>query len=66
MIENVSPSPSDSSSPIRLDEVEHQQILASLRRHAGNRTAAATELGISRRTLHYRLAEYRQRGLDIE
>jgi DNA-binding NtrC family response regulator len=33
-------------------------IFAALNRHNGNRTAAAGELGISRRTLHYRLREY--------
>lgn len=44
-------------------EVEKQQILAALQRTQGNRTAAAAELGISRRTLHYRLNEYRQLGL---
>jgi DNA-binding NtrC family response regulator len=46
-----------------LAELERLQILAAIDRHAGNRTAAAAELGISRRTLHYRLAEYRERGL---
>ena len=49
-----------------LAEAEFQQILAALRRHNGNKTAAAVELGISRRTLHYRLAEYRQRGLAVD
>jgi DNA-binding NtrC family response regulator len=49
-----------------LAEVEFQQIVATLQRHQGNKTAAAAELGISRRTLHYRLAEYRQRGTPID
>src|SRR5271169_3700787 len=43
-------------------ETERRQILAALERHDGNRTAAAAELGISRRTLHYRLNEYRRLG----
>jgi DNA-binding NtrC family response regulator len=52
--------------PSTLAEVEFQQILAALERHNGNKTAAAAELGISRRTIHYRLAEYRQRGTPID
>ncbi len=41
-----------------LDDLERAHILAVLDRHRGNRTAAAAELGISLRTLYYRLAEY--------
>jgi DNA-binding NtrC family response regulator len=44
-----------------LAESEKRQILAALARNDGNRTAAATELGISRRKLHYRLNEYRNK-----
>jgi DNA-binding NtrC family response regulator len=49
-----------------LAQTEYREILAALQRHAGNRTAAAAELGISRRTLHYRLAAYRDRGWSVE
>ena len=45
------------SSPRTLAEVEKQMIVAALERHGGNRTAAAQELGISRRKLHYWLNE---------
>ncbi len=45
-----------------LEDVERRHILATLRRNGGNRTATAIELGISRRTLQYRLAEYQQSG----
>ena len=45
-----------------LEESERKLILAALARNGGNRTATARELGISRRTLHYRLQEYQQRG----
>ncbi len=48
--------------PQTLAELEHVQILAALERNGGNRTLAAEELGISRRTLHYRLAHYRRFG----
>lgn len=50
-------------SGLPLAETERREILAALERHNGNRTAAAAELGISRRTLHYRLAEYKDQGL---
>ena len=49
-----------------LDEVERQHILASLRRNNGNRTATAHELGISRRTLYYKLEEYEKQGFVAE
>jgi DNA-binding NtrC family response regulator len=44
-----------------LEDVEREQILAALERHDGNRAATATELGISERTLYYRLARYSRR-----
>ena len=55
-----------SGQAVTLAQAEYRQILGSLARHSGNRTAAAEELGISRRTLHYRLAEYRERGWRVE
>jgi DNA-binding NtrC family response regulator len=47
----------DIEPPTTLAQIERQAILAALQRHAGNRTAAAAELGISRRKLHYWLNE---------
>jgi DNA-binding NtrC family response regulator len=44
--------------PRTLAQAEREMILQALERHAGNRTAAARELGISRRTMHYKLKEY--------
>jgi len=55
-----------SAETVTLAQSEYRQILAALKHHAGNRTAAAEALGISRRTLHYRLAEYRERGWEVE
>lgn len=52
------PEPSPDAPPQTLEALERQQILAALARWSGNRTKAAAELGISRRTLQYRLAEY--------
>jgi DNA-binding NtrC family response regulator len=45
-----------------LEELERRHILAALERNRGNRTATAEELGISRRTLQYRIAEYVKKG----
>ncbi len=45
-----------------LDELERSHILAALERNEGNRTATAAELGISLRTLYYRLSEYQKQG----
>ena len=46
-----------------LEAVERDHIIAALQRHHGNRTAAAAELGISRRTLYYKLEGYQRQGL---
>jgi DNA-binding NtrC family response regulator len=61
----LSPPSPDPSSPGTLEELERHHILAALARHNGNRTATAAELGISLRTLYYRLAEYQQQGHPI-
>ena len=42
----------------RCDEAEKQLIIKALQGHDGNRTKAAQQLGISRRTLHRKLNEY--------
>lgn len=47
---------------LRLDELEKQAIRAALRQTGGNRTQAATALGISIRTLRNKLQEYRDAG----
>jgi len=53
----------DPAAPAKtLEEIERQHILGTLARNNGNRTAAAAELGISRRTLQYRLSEYQEKG----
>ena len=46
-----------------LATLERDKILASLRKHDGNKTRAALELGISRRTLHRKVNAYRLEGL---
>jgi DNA-binding NtrC family response regulator len=46
------------SGDLSLEEAEKNLISRALRTHDGNRTLAARELGISRRTLHRKLNEY--------
>ena len=41
-----------------LDEMEKSAILKALKETGGNRTRAAEKLGVSRRTLHRKIAEY--------
>jgi DNA-binding NtrC family response regulator len=54
--------PAESEEPATLAEVEREHILAVLARHGGNRAAAARDLGISERTLYYRLGHYQRRN----
>ncbi len=49
--------------PAKLADIERQTILAALARNDGNRDETARELGISVRTLYYRLKEYQDKGL---
>ncbi len=60
LVTAVNPTQSEdvTRSPRTIAQAERQMILQALERHAGNRTAAAKELGISRRTMHYKLREY--------
>ena len=55
----LSPALPSSPVPRTLAEVERVMIEEALRRHAGDRNRAAQELGISLRTLYYRVAQYR-------
>lgn len=48
-----------------LADTERRKIMAVLEKSGGNRTRAAQELGISRRTLHRKLRDYKsQQGTD--
>jgi DNA-binding NtrC family response regulator len=51
--------------PRKLHDVEREHILSTLAKHDGNRAATAAELGISLRTLYYRLSEYQKEGRGI-
>ena len=48
-----------------LADIERKHILETLRKHSGNRNATADELGISVRTLYYRLSEYQKEGFEV-
>jgi len=48
--------------PTLLKDLERKAILEALARHDGNREHTAEELGISVRTLYYRLKEYQDQG----
>ena len=45
-----------------LESLERRHILDTLARHDGNRRATADALGISLRTLYYRLSQYQKEG----
>jgi DNA-binding NtrC family response regulator len=60
------PQAPDASSPATLEEIERQHILAALARNNGNRRATAQELGMSLRTLYYRLSDYQRQGYDVD
>ncbi len=47
-----------------LAETERRKIMAVLEKNNGNRTRAAEELGISRRTLHRKLREYKEQQMS--
>ena len=48
----------DNKAATSLAEAERRMIVATLRAQKGNRTLAARQLGISRRTLHRKLHEF--------
>jgi len=55
--------PADSG---KLEEIERQTILRGLREHGFNRTETAKALGISRRTLVYKIQKFRELGLAVD
>ncbi len=54
----AAPAPATTRAGRVLRDAERQLILEALRRHKDNRTQAAQDLGISRRTLHRKLNEF--------
>jgi len=50
----------------RLEQIEREAVLATLRKHDFNRTEAAKALGISRRALLYKLQRWRELGYQVD
>jgi transcriptional regulator with PAS, ATPase and Fis domain len=50
----------------RLEEIEHEAMVDALKQHNYNRTEAAKALGISRRTLVYKLQRLRDLGFEVD
>ena len=55
-----------SVSPLSIDAAEKNLIVKALKSNSGNRTRAAEQLGISRRTLHRKLHEYQLTDITID
>ncbi len=64
-IDHVAETPATLGGDLTLREMEQELILRKLRKTAGNRTQAATELGISVRTLRNKLNLYHELGVTI-
>jgi DNA-binding NtrC family response regulator len=58
--------PAETGDRERLDEIERQAILQTLRQHKFNRTETSRALGISRRALIYKLQKLRELGYSVE
>jgi DNA-binding NtrC family response regulator len=56
----------DQAQAEQLEGIEYQAVLATLRKMDYNRTTTAKALGISRRTLIYKLQRMRERGFDVD
>lgn len=50
--------------PTNMKDLEREHILATLREFSGSRKKTVEKLGISERTLRYKLQQYREEGYD--
>jgi two-component system response regulator FlrC len=63
----VAPAPPSSAAvPANMKDLERQHILDTLAKVGGSRKKAVELLGISERTLRYKLAQYREEGVDVK
>ena len=51
--------------PTNMKDLEREHILATLREFGGSRKKTVEKLGISERTLRYKLQQYREEGHDV-
>ena len=63
--ETTGPCAASNSLAHSLDQTERDLILDALRAGLGSRREAAERLGISQRTLRYKLARLREAGIDV-
>ncbi len=56
----------EAADPRQLEEIENRAIVHALRKNDYNRTEAAKALGISRRTLVYKLQKLRELGFQVD
>jgi len=63
--DSAAPAEDPASQSSRLEDVERQVILHTLREHNFNRSEAARALGISRRALLYKLQRFRELGYEV-
>ena len=61
----ISSSKQDESGPESLKGSERDMILSALQESNGNRKLASERLGISGRTLRYKLAKYKEEGIEV-
>lgn len=59
------PIANDLARPANMKDLEREHILATLREVGGSRKRAVEKLGISERTLRYKLQQYRDEGHDV-
>ena len=60
------PQAPENASAQQLEEIERDAILLTLRKNDFNRTETAKALGISRRTLLYKLQRFQKMGIEID
>ncbi|THF65707.1 sigma-54-dependent Fis family transcriptional regulator [Pseudothauera nasutitermitis] len=57
--------PTAAARPANMKDLEREHILSTLREFGGSRKKTVEKLGISERTLRYKLQQYRDEGYDV-
>ena len=61
----MAPAPAAPERPANMKDLERDHILATLRELGGSRKKTVEKLGISERSLRYKLQQYRAEGYDV-